>query len=152
MSDSSDQQAAMESLGAPAGRDVVARVKAERLGQPHLHAVDSPSLAPEQRVAELEAQLTEERAARKKAEAAANEMAVLIARVRTERAEEAKAREAAEATVDQMAALVAQEHARTRELEHDLRVARGQIPMVEQHELDGTKPGLMQRALRGRRR
>lgn len=152
MSDSSDQHAAIESLGAPAGRDVVNRVTAERLGQPRLHAVDAGTVSQPDPVTELELQLTEERAARRKAEAAANEMALLVARVRTDLAEERKAREAAEATADQMARLIAAEHERSRKLEGDLRAARGQIPMVEQHELDPARPGLIQRALRSGRR
>ena len=152
MSDSSDHNAAMDSLRAPAGREVVDRVTAERLGQPRLHAVDSATVSDADRLAELETQLTEERAARRKAEAAANEMALLIAGVRTELAEERKAREAAEATAEQMASLIAQENERSRKLEQDLRAARGQIPLVEQHELDPAKPGLVQRALRGMQR
>ena len=152
MSDSSDQQQAMESLRAPAGREVVERVTAERLGPPRLHAVDSQPASLEDRVAELGAQVTEERAARRKAESAANEMAVLIARVRTELAEERSAREAAEATADQMAQLIAQEHARSRKLEEDLRSAWGQVPMYEQSALEPVRPTLVQRAKRGLKR
>jgi chromosome segregation ATPase len=152
MSDSSDQQQAMEPLRAPAGREVVERVTAERLGPPRLHAVDSQPSSLEDRVSELEAQVTEERAARRKAESAANEMAVLIARVRTELAEERSAREAAEATADQMAGLIAEEHARSRKLEEDLRSAWGQIPMYEQSDLEPVKPTLVQRAKRGLKR
>lgn len=152
MSDTSDQHAAMQPLRAPAGRDVVDRLTAERLGQPRLHAVDSETITDAQRIVELEAQLEQERAARREAESSANEMAVLVARVRTDLAEERKVREAAEATADQMAALIAREHERSRALEGDLRAARGQIPMVEQHELDPAKPGLIQRALRNSRR
>jgi chromosome segregation ATPase len=152
MSDSSDSQQAMEPLRAPAGRDVVERVTAERLGPPRLHAVDAEPASQEDRLARLEGQLTEERAARRKAESAANEMAVLVARVRTELAEERTAREAAEATADQMAALIANEHARSRKLEEDLRSAWGQIPMYEQRELEPVKPTLLQRAKRGLQR
>jgi hypothetical protein len=148
MSDGMDQQAAMESLRAPAGRDLVDRVTAERLGQPHLRAVDAETAAGAERVAELESQLSEERAARKKAEAAANEMAVLIARVRVQLTEERGAREAAETTAGEMAALVAQEHERTRKAEDELRLAWAQVPMVEQAELSPGKSSLSQRAKR----
>jgi hypothetical protein len=144
MSDGIDQQAAMESLRAPAGRDVVDRVTAERLGQPHLRAVGADGM----RVAELESELTEGRAARTKAEAAANEMAVLVARVRTELTEERAAREAAEATAGEMAALLAKEHERTRKAEDELRLAWAQVPMVEQGELSPVKKPLSQRAKR----
>jgi len=148
MSDGIDQQAAMESLRAPAGRDVVERVTAERLGQPHLRAVEAPESGLAERLAELESQLTEERAGRKKAEAAANEMAVLVARVRTQLAEAKQAREDAEATAGQMAALIAQEHERSRKLEEELRLAWAQVPMVEQRELSPGKSSLSQRAKR----
>src|SRR5215217_1573878 len=176
MSDGIDQQAAMESLRAPAGRDVVERVTAERLGQPHLRAVEAPESGlaerlaelesqlteeragrkkaeaaergPAERLAELESQLTEERAGRKKAEAAANEMAVLVARVRTQLAEAKQAREDAEATAGQMAALIAQEHEHSRKLEEELRLAWAQVPMVEQRELSPGKSSLSQRAKR----
>jgi hypothetical protein len=148
MSDGIDHQAAMESLRAPAGRDVVERVTAERLGQPHLRAVDAPEGVDSARIAELESRLTEERAGRKKAEAAANEMAVLVARVRTELADEKQAREAADETAGQMAALIAQEHERARKAEDELRLAWAQVPMVEQHELSPGKPSLGQRAKR----
>jgi len=148
MSDGTDHQAAMDSLRAPAGRDVVERVTAERLGPPHLHAVEVPDTAESARIAELESQLTEERAGRKKAEAAANEMAVLVARVRTQLAEAKQAREDAEATSGQMAALIAQEHERSRKLEEELRLAWAQVPMVEQRELSPGKPSLSQRAKR----
>jgi hypothetical protein len=147
MSDHTDQHASVDPLGAPAGRDVVERVTAERLAPPRLRAVDQSTDA--ERVSELESQVTEERAARKKAEAAANEMAVLIARVRTDLAEERQGRETAEATANQMAGLVAQEHDRSRALEQDLRLARAQMPMLEQHELaPAKKPGMGQRARR----
>src|SRR4051794_21832678 len=139
MSDGIDHQAAMQSLRAPAGRDVVDRVTAERLGQPHLRAVDAPAGADAARIAELESRLTEERAGRKKAEAAANEMAVLVARVRTELADEKQAREDAEASAGQMAALVAQEHERVRKAEEELRLAWAQVPMVEQRDLSAGK-------------
>jgi len=153
MSDGFDQQSAMESLRAPAGRDVVDRVTAERLAPPHLHAVDAPVKTDADRVAELESQLTEERAGRKKAEAAANEMAVLVARVRTQLAEEKQAREEAEATAAQMATLLAQEHEQVRKVEDELRLAWAQVPMLEQRELGAGKPTLSQRAKRaiGRR-
>ena len=149
MSESSDQHAAMESLRAPAGREVVDRVTAERLGPPRLHAVDAEveATSAAERVAALEADLDVERAARREAEAAANEMALLVARVRTELAEERRAREAAETTAREMATLIAQEHERSRGLEQDLRAARGQIPMYEQDEL-GVRPNLAQRAKR----
>jgi hypothetical protein len=147
MSDGTDQQAAMESLRAPAGHEVVERVKAERLGQPHLRAVDAEAVAAA-RIAELESQLTEERAARKQAEAAANEMAVLVARVRTELTDEREAREDAEATAAHMAELVAKEHERTRKAEDQLRLAWAQVPMVEQGDLSPAKPSLTQRAKR----
>ena len=146
MSDGTDHQAAMESLRAPAGRDVVDRVTAERLGQPHLRAVDTG--AETGRIAELETELNAERAARKKAEADANEMAVLVARVRTELAEERAAREAAEATSGEMAALIAQEHERTRKAEDELRLAWAQVPMVEQSELSPGKSPLSSRMKR----
>jgi hypothetical protein len=148
VSDGSDQQAAMESLRAPAGRDVVERVTAERLGQPHLRAVEVPETDESARIAELESQLTEERAGRKKAEAAANEMAVLVARVRTQLTEEKQAREEAEATAGEMAALIAQEHERVRKAEEELRLAWAQVPMVEQRELSPGKQTLAQRAKR----
>lgn len=148
MSDGIDQQAAMESLRAPAGREVVDRVTAERLGHPHLRALEGGTAADADRIAELESQLGEEREARKKAEAAANEMAVLVARVRTELAEAREAAESAEATAGQMAALVAQEHERTRKVEDQLRLAWAQVPMVEQSELSAGKPTLGQRAKR----
>ena len=137
----------MESLRAPAGRDVVERVTAERLtGQPRLRAVDTEALvAPADGVAELESQLTEERAARKKAEAAANEMAVLVARVRNELGDEREAREAAEQTAVDMAALIAQEHERARQAEEELRLAWAQVPMVEQHELSAGKTPIAKR-------
>jgi hypothetical protein len=147
MSDHIDQQAAVDPLRAPAGRDVVDRVTAERLAPPRLRAVDQASDA--DRVVQLEAQVAEERAARKKAEAAANEMAVLVARVRTDLAEEQQAREAAEATAEQMAGLIVKEHDRSRALEQDLRLARAQMPMLEQHELSpARKPPLAHRARR----
>jgi chromosome segregation ATPase len=147
MSDRTDQQAAMESLGAPASPDVVERVTAERLtGQPRLRAVDATEgPVPAERVAELESRLTEERAARRRAEAAANEMAVLVARVRTELADQQRACEAAEGTAGQMAALVAQEHERVRELEEELRLAWAQVPMVDQRDLNPGKAPLTKR-------
>jgi len=148
MSDHIDQQAAMDSLRAPAGRDVVERVTQERLGSPHLRAVEVAETPDAIRIAELESQLTEERAGRKKAEAAANEMAVLVARVRTQLAEERQAREEAEATTGQMAALIAQEHERVRKAEEELRLAWAQVPMVEQRDLSPGKPSLSTRAKR----
>src|SRR3954462_5333182 len=135
MSDGIDQQAAMDSLRAPAGRDVVERVTQERLAPPHLRAVDVPETADSARIAELESQLTEERAGRRRAGAAANEMAVLVARVRTQLADEKQAREDAEATAGQMAGLIAQEHERARKAEEELRLAWAQVPLVEQREL-----------------
>jgi hypothetical protein len=153
MSEGIDQQSAMEPLRAPAGRDVVERVTQERLNQPHLRAVETPDaetlLA---RVAELESQLTEERAGRRKAEAAANEMAVLVARVRNELAEEKQAREDAEATAGQMAALIAQEHGRVRKAEDELRLAWAQVPMVEQRDLSPGKPSFADKAKRALKR
>ena len=138
----------MEPLRAPAGREVVDRVTAERLaGQPHLRAVEATDAAAD-RVAELESQLTEERAARKKAEAAANEMAVLVARVRTQLAEEREARQDAEETATQMASLLAKEHERVRNAEEELRLAWAQVPMVEQRDLSPGKPSVSQRAKR----
>ena len=129
----------MESLGAPAAPDLVERVTAERLtGQPRLRAVDSDALATH-RVAELESQLADERAARKEAEAAGNEMAVLVSRVRTELAEEKQARATAEQAAGEMAALIAQEHERARKAEDELRLAWAQVPMVEQGELSPGK-------------
>jgi chromosome segregation ATPase len=148
LSDGTDHQAAMESLRAPAGREVVERVTAERLGQPHLRAVEAPETGDGARIAELESRLTEERAGRKKAEAAANEMAVLVARVRTELAEQKQAREGAEATAAEMAALIAQEHDRVRKLEEELRLAWAQVPMIEQRELS---PGRRPRSKRWKR-
>jgi hypothetical protein len=148
MSDGIDQQAAMDSLRAPAGRDVVERVTQERLGQPHLRAVEAAETEALARIAELESQLTEERAGRKKAEAAANEMAVLVARVRTQLAEAKEAREDAEATAGQMAALIAKEHERVRKAEEELRLAWAQVPMVEQRDLSPGKSSLSQRAKR----
>ena len=148
MSDGIDHQAAVDSLRAPAGREVVDRVTAERLGQPHLRAVDAEAVAADDRLVALESELTEERAARKQAEAAANEMAVLVARVRTQLAEERSAREAAEATAGEMAALIAQEHERTRRAEEELRLAWAQVPMVEQTDLSPGKPSLSARAKR----
>jgi hypothetical protein len=150
MSDGIDHEAAMESLRAPAGREVVDRVTAERLGQPHLRAVDADAdaAAGADPVAQLQAELDEERAVRKKAEAAANEMAVLVARVRTQLTEERAARESAEATAGEMAALIAQEHERTRKAEDELKLAWAQVPMVEQTSLSCAKPTLSQRAKR----
>ena len=148
MSDHIDQQAAMDSLRAPAGRDVVERETQERLGPPHLRAVEVAETADAARIAELESRLTEERAGRKKAEAAANEMAVLVARVRTQLADEKQAREEAEATAGQMAALIAQEHERVRKAEEELRLAWAQVPMVEQRDLNPGKSSLSQRAKR----
>lgn len=148
MNDGSDQHAAMDSLREPAGREVVDRVTAERLGQSHLRAVEAATDARTDRIAELEAELTEERAGRKKAEAAANEMAVLVARVRTQLADEREAREAAEATASEMATLIAREHERTRQAEDDLRLAWAQVPMVEQGDLSPGKSSLSQRAKR----
>ena len=139
----------MESLGEPAGADVVERVKAERLGgQAWLRAVEPAEVPASGRVAELESQLTEERAARKKAEAAANEMAVLVARVRNELGDERQAREAAEQTAAEMAALIAQEHERARKAEDELRLAWAQVPMVEQRELSPGKAPLSDRMKR----
>ena len=138
----------MDSLRAPAGRDVVERVTQERLGPPHLRAVEATETPEAARIAELESQLTEERAGRKKAEAAANEMAVLVARVRTQLAEEKQGREDAEATAGQMAALIAQEHDRVRKAEEELRLAWAQVPMVEQRDLSPGKPSMSQRAKR----
>jgi septal ring factor EnvC (AmiA/AmiB activator) len=146
MSDGTDQQAAMESLRAPAGREVVDRVTAERLGQPHLRAVEAQAEA--DRFADLESQLTEERAARKRSEANANEMAVLVARVRTQLTEERAAREAAEATAGEMASLLAQEHERARKAEDELRLAWAQVPMVEQTDLSPGKSPLSSRMKR----
>jgi hypothetical protein len=135
MSDSREQQA-VDQLGAPAGDDVVDRVTAERLAPPRLRAVGANA---DDRVAELESQLDEERAARTEAEASANEMALLVAQVRTELAAERDTRERAEATAGEMAGLVAMEHERTRRLEEDLRVTRAQVPMIDQHELAASK-------------
>jgi hypothetical protein len=148
MSDGIDQQAAMDSLRAPAGDDVVDRVTQERLAPPHLRAVEVEENTDAARIAELESQLTEERAGRKKAEAAANEMAVLVARVRTQLADEKQAREDAEETTGQMAALIAQEHDRVRKAEEELRLAWAQVPMVEQGDLSPGKSSLSQRAKR----
>jgi seryl-tRNA synthetase len=151
MSDTTEQHAAIDQLRAPAAPDVVERVTAERLAPPRLRAVDAETPLGD-RVAMLEGQVTEERAARRKAEAAANEMAVLIARVRAQLAGEREARQEAEATADQMAALVAKEHERARKIEDELRLAWAQVPMVEQQELDpGTKPRLAKRAKRAKR-
>ena len=148
MSDRTDQDAALESLGAPAGPDVVERVTAERLtGQPHLRAVEATDAATD-RVAELESQLTEERAARKKAEAAANEMAVLVANVRNELADAKQGQAAAEQTAGEMAALIAHEHERARKAEDELRLAWAQVPMVEQRELSLGKAPLSERMKR----
>jgi hypothetical protein len=147
MSEGIDQPAAMESLRAPAGREVVERVSAERLNGPHLRAVE-PEPVDDPRIAELESQLTEERAARKKAEAAANEMAVLVARVRNDLADERAARESAEATAGQMAALLAKEHERVRKAEDELRLAWAQVPMFEQSELTPGRPSAARRARR----
>jgi hypothetical protein len=135
MSDSRERQA-VDPLGAPASDDVIERVTAERLAPPRLRPVDA---VVDSRVAELETQVAEERAARKEAEASANEMALLIARVRTELAAEREALECAKATAAEMAALVAQEHERSRRLEEDLRVARAQVPMIDQHRLGAAK-------------
>jgi len=148
MSDAIDQEAAMGSLGEPAGPDVVERVTAERLGhQPHLRAVETPDAAAN-RVAELEAQLTEERDARKKAEAAANEMALLVANVRQELAESREAQAAAEQTAGEVAALIAQEHERARKAEEELRLAWAQVPMVEQRDLSPGKTPMSQKMKR----
>jgi hypothetical protein len=66
-------------------------------------------------------------------------MALLVAQVRTELAAEREARERTEATAGEMAGLVAMEHERTRRLEEDLRVARAQVPMIDQHELAASR-------------
>src|SRR3954451_9091305 len=68
MSDHIDQ-AALESLRAPAGSDLVHGVTAGRGGQPQLRAVEAADPEAAARIAELESQLPEERAGRKKAEA-----------------------------------------------------------------------------------
>jgi hypothetical protein len=135
MSDSREQHA-VDQLGVPAGDDVVDRVTAERLAPPRLRAVGA---AVDARVAELATQIAGERAARQEAEASANEMALLVAQVRNELAAERDARERAEATADEMAGLVALEHDRNRRLEEDLRVARAQVPMIDQHELSASR-------------
>ena len=146
MSDRTDQQAAMDSLGAPAAPHLVERVTAERLARPpRLRAVDAPEAGPTDRAAELESQLTEERAARKEAESAANEMAVLVARVRQELAEERQARASAEQAAAETAALIAQEHERSRRTEEELRLAWAQVPLLDQRDLSPAKPPLGQR-------
>ena len=147
MSDRTDQQAAMDSLGEPAGRHVVDRVTAERLAvQPRLRAVDAlEAPASADRLAELESQLIEEPAARRKAESAANEMAVLVARVRNDLADERQAREAAEQTAAEVAALIAREHERVRQVEDELRLAWAQVPMVDQQDLSAGKRPLGRR-------
>jgi hypothetical protein len=153
MSDRTEEHAALESLGAPAGPDVVERVTAERLnGQPRLRAVEPVEVDLHAKVAGLESQLTEERAARKKAESAANEMAVLVANVRNELAEVKQARDAAEQTAGEMAALIAQEHERVRKAEDELRLAWAQVPMVDQHELSPAKTPLGARVKRAMKR
>jgi len=139
----------MESLGAPAGPDVVERVTAERLGgQPRLRAVETTDVVASDRIAELESQLTEERAARRKAESAANEMAVLVANVRNDLAEAREGRETAEHTAGEMAALIAQEHERARKAEEELRLAWAQVPMVDQRDLSPAKTPLSARVKR----
>lgn len=146
MSDRTDQQAAMDSLGAPAGRHVVERVTAERLARPpRLRAVDARDAATTDRAAELESQLLEERAARRSAEAAANEMAVLVARVREELAEERQARASAEQTAAETAELIAREHARSRKAQEDLRLAWAQVPVLDQRDVSLEKPPLGRR-------
>jgi chromosome segregation ATPase len=147
MSDPKERQA-VDPLGAPASDDVVKRLTAERLAPPLPRALGQTADAPA-RIAELESQLTEERAARKKAEAASNEMALLVAQVRTELAAEREELEHAQTTARQMAELVAEEHERSRRLAEDLRVARAQVPMIDQHELD---PGKKPRAAKRMRR
>jgi hypothetical protein len=163
MSDLRDQQAtAMESLRAPSGRDVIDRVKAERLGaQPRLRAVDTeldPAAEAEQLAEALaiaDSKLEEERAARRKAEAAANEMAILVARVRNDLSEERSARYQAENTANEVAKLIATEHERTRaaeaslkKAEDQLRIAWAQVPMFEQSELAQETNSLRRRARR----
>ena len=148
MSDGTDQHAAMQPLGAPAGRDVVERLTAERLGQPRLRAVEAPAVPESDRIDELESQLTEERVNRKKAEASANEMAVLVARVRTELAQEKRAREQADATAAEMAGLIALENEKVRKLEEELRLAWAQVPMIDQRDLNPAKPTFGERARR----
>ena len=147
MSEGMDHQA-MESLRAPAGREVVERITAERLGHPHLRAVDTEAETGASDVARLESELSEERAARKQAESEANEMAVLVARVRTQLEEEREAREAAEQTAAQMAELIAMEHERTRKAEDELRLAWAQVPMVEQREISAAKASVSERMKR----
>src|SRR5881275_443983 len=104
MTDLSEQEAAaLEQLRAPSGLDIVERVHAERLGSPaHLRAKDS-------------------------AEAAANEIAALIA------GENSRARAAEE---------------RADKAEDELRLAWAQVPMFEQSEMSPPKQTLKDRALR----
>jgi DNA repair exonuclease SbcCD ATPase subunit len=156
MSELSEQEAAaLEQLRAPSDREVVERVHAERLGTPaRLHVVDSSDPAAEvQRLSEmlaaLEGRVAEEQAERKKAEAMANEMAVLVARVRNELADVKADKEAAEAAANEIAALIAGENARARaaeeratKAEEELRLAWAQVPMFEQSELSPNKPKL----------
>jgi hypothetical protein len=119
------------------------RVTAERLGtvEPHLRAVDPT--AEVERLTELlaaaESRIAEEKAGRKRAETNANDMAVMVARVRNELSEERSARIAADETSGQLAKLIADENAKSRKLEEQLRLAWGQIPMVEQVDLEPPK-------------
>jgi hypothetical protein len=157
MSDHRDEHAAaMEPLRAPSGREVMDRVSAERLGAPRLRAVDSEQADPAadverltQALAEAESRITEERAGRKKAEGAANEMAVLVARVRNDLSEERSARMHAEETASQLAELIAAENERARKAEDQLRIAWAQVPMFEQSSLSAAKPKLGGRLKRG---
>jgi chromosome segregation ATPase len=161
MSDLSDQQvAAMEPLRAPSGRDVVDRVHAERLGAPRLHAVESADPASEierlsNLLAALEDRVGKEQDERKKAEATANEMAVLVAKTRNELADVRSAKETAEAAANEIAALIAGENSRAcaaeqraTKAEEELRLAWAQVPMFEQAELSPGKPKLKDRAFR----
>jgi len=145
----------MEQLRAPSDRDIVERVHAERLGR--LHVVDSSDPAAEvQRLSEmlaaLEGRVAEEQAERKKAEATANEMAVLVARVRNELAEVQADKETAEAAANEIAGLIAGENSRARaaeeraaKAEEELRLAWAQVPMFEQTEFSPGKPTLKDR-------
>jgi seryl-tRNA synthetase len=113
--------------------DLRERQAVDALGAPPGDAVGDTS--PEGRIAELEAQLAAERAARVEAEASADEMALLIERVRGELDAQREAQAGAEATAREIAGLVAQQHERTRRLEEDLRAARAQVPMVDQQQI-----------------
>jgi hypothetical protein len=125
--------------------DVLDADAGDRVVSPRLRAVDTTA---EARIAELEAQIADERSARVEAEASARQIAQAIAQVRKELAAEREAHACTDATAREMAVLVAHEHQRNSQLEKDLRLARGQIPLVAQDELRAAKKGLASKRVR----